>query len=226
MTHGRKRIRFGASLAIGATGFAAAALIGSGAANAAPSDVTATATAKGSTVVVSFNNSTKGRVYCGVVGLRSGVPAPAFSKGLGASLTGGAPDPFAVSPGTANVSFPGVGQGSYQVEWGCSGGTRSQWWGTPRTSVQGAPATAQPIPVTVGGPQSGQAAPVPAPEAPMPQTVPAPEAAPTPESAPTPTPPIPLPEWTAPYWDGAWQWYSTTFPQAKSQPAPPPSPIG
>lgn len=168
-----------------------------GIADAAPSDVTAAVSTSGSTVVVTVKNMTSGPVSCGIVGSPNGLPTIAFEKGLGASLRGGRPNPFAVPPGSTPVTFSGIAHGRYDIDWGCSGSTRSQWWGTPRTSVQG-PATAQTATVIVG---TGPTAPG------TPPTVPGRP----PSTTPVPTPPVPLPEWATPYWQSAWNWIQATF---------------
>lgn len=150
-------------------------------AEAAPTDVTATASVSGSTVTLTVTNNASKRIGCEIVGVPAGGPPTNVVFGyqtpeeLGALITPGSSKslPLRVSQGTppAPTGTTTIPDGAYDIYWGCTTitlppgtGAAEEFWGTNPPLTGMTPTVAEPLRVTVPG--GAAAPPAPKPDAP------------------------------------------------------------
>lgn len=159
-------------------------------AEAAPTDVTATASVSGSTVTLTVTNNASKRIGCEIVGVPAGGPPTNVVFGyqtpeeLGALITAGSSKslPLRISQGTppAPTGTTTIPDGAYDIYWGCTTitlppgtGAAEEFWGTNPPVTGATPTVAEPLRVTVPGGAATPPAPKPdAPAAPGLPTIP------------------------------------------------------
>ncbi|WP_055475564.1 hypothetical protein [Gordonia sp. HS-NH1] len=148
---------------------------------AAPTDVTATASAAGNTVTLTVTNKAAKRIGCEIVGVPAGGAPTNVVFGyqtpeeLGALITPGSSKslPLRISQGTppAPTGSTTIPDGTYDIYWGCTTitlppgtGATEEFWGTNPPLTGMTPTVAAPIRVTVPG--GAATPPAPGPDAP------------------------------------------------------------
>ncbi|AOW93455.1 hypothetical protein BFN03_14530 [Rhodococcus sp. WMMA185] len=110
-------------------------------ANAAPEDVTASATVEGKNITVTVVNGSPYNLGCEITSMRDAEPRFQYS-------THGSVDPYS----TEDIVVFDVATSDYKVHWRCFTVETDEQWGT---WVLGAQPTADPIPLTVGNALTG-----------------------------------------------------------------------